>query len=99
MIDISQEQLLPLAEAAELLPPRRNGSRPHATTLHRWARHGLKDVRLEVLLVGDTTCTSLPAMQRFFERLTEKALAVDEPSATPSQRMIGVDQALDDLGI
>jgi hypothetical protein len=99
MIDISQEELLSLTDAAERLPPRRNGSRPHASTLFRWAKNGLKDVRLEVLRVGDTTFTSMPALQRFFDRLTEASLPGNQVKIPPSQRLKEVNQALDDFGV
>lgn len=39
-------------------------------TLHRWATDGLKGVRLEVIRIGGTTCTSKSALQRFFNALT-----------------------------
>ena len=99
MINIKHEQLLSLAEAAELLPARRNGSRPHASTLYRWAKNGLKGVRLEVLTVGDTTCTSLPALQRFFDRLTEVSLQLEQPSSPPTQRNTDTEKLLDDMGV
>lgn len=99
MINISHEELLPLAEAAEKLPARRNGSRPHATTLYRWAKHGLNGVRLEVLRVGDTTCTSLPALQRFFNRLTEVRLQIEQALEPPTQHMADVERSLDDMGV
>jgi hypothetical protein len=99
MIDISREELLSLAEAAEKLPARRNGSRPHASTLYRWAKHGLNGVRLEVLRVGDTTCTSVPALQSFFDRLTNATLEANQPAVSPTRRQGGVDRALDDMGV
>ena len=71
MIDISCEEILSLNEAAGRLPRRRKGSKPHVSTLYRWAQRGVKGVRLEVLQVGGTSCTSLEALQRFFERLSE----------------------------
>jgi len=98
MIDISQEELLPLSEAAELLPQRRNGRRPHASTLFRWAKHGLKGIRLEVLRVGDTTCTSAAAIQRFLERLTAATLSHDASTPAESEHHLRVSQALDEMG-
>lgn len=71
MIDFQNEQVLTLADAAKLLPPRRRGRRPHPTTLARWAKFGIRGVQLEVICVGDTTCTSVQALQRFFDLLTE----------------------------
>ena len=71
MIDISTETVLTLTEAAKRLPQRRRGSRPHVATMYRWAQRGVKGVRLEALQVGGTLCTSLEALQRFFDILSE----------------------------
>lgn len=73
MIDISLEEPITLDKAAEYCPKRRNDRRPHPNTLLNWGRHGLAGIRLEVIRVGNTTCTSVPALQRFFNRLTEAA--------------------------
>lgn len=68
-IDFTQEHVLPLEEAAKRVP-RRRGNRPvHPTTLYRWANDGLRGVHLETIQVGGTLCTSLEALQRFFEML------------------------------
>jgi hypothetical protein len=69
-IDIAHEELLPLAKAADRLPRRRNGKKTHVSTLHRWAGTGVRGIKLEALQVGGVKCTSLPALQRFFERLS-----------------------------
>lgn len=71
MINIENDKLMTLAEAARTLPRRRRGSRPHASTLYRWATRGLGGVRLEVIRVGGTLCTSQAALQSFFQELTE----------------------------
>ena len=71
MIDISTEKLISLTEAAKRLPQRRRGSRPHVATLYRWSQNGVKGVRLETLQVGGTLCTSIEALQRFFDKLSE----------------------------
>ncbi|MCH8043694.1 MAG: DUF1580 domain-containing protein [Planctomycetes bacterium] len=100
MIDLTKEELLTLSEAAGLLPPRRKGKRPHPTTLFRWASNGLRGEKLEVLRVGDTTCTSIAALQRFFRRLTE----LDDKLRDASRNDAGCDEegtegALDELGV
>ena len=71
MIDISTERVLTLNNAIAHLPHRRKGSRPHLATLYRWANRGIKGVKLETLQVGGTLCTSIEALQRFFDRLSE----------------------------
>ncbi len=71
MIDTSIETPISLSDAAKLLPSRRAGKKTHPSTLYRWATHGYKDIRLEVIRIGATLCTSQEALQRFYERTTE----------------------------
>jgi len=60
MIDLQNETVLLLREAAKRLPVR-----PHTSTLHRWAR-GLKDGRrLETVKMGGKVFTSVEACVRF----------------------------------
>lgn len=95
-INIRDEDVLTLAEAAKSksLPRRRRRRKPHASTLYRWARHGLRGVRLEVIRVGGTLCTSTEALQRFFDRLTAAAC-----NSTESPEDRAVESELDELGI
>lgn len=69
-IDISTEAVATLTEATHHLPRRRKGKRPAVSTLFRWAQKGVRGIRLETLQVGGTKCTSIEALQRFFEALT-----------------------------
>jgi hypothetical protein len=73
MIDISIEEAISLTEAAKRLPCRRRGVRPNVATLYRWAQAGCRGIRLETLCVGATRCTSMEALQRFFDALTAQA--------------------------
>ena len=70
MIDLTTETLVSFTEACQRLPRRRAGKRPHPNTLYRWASGGGRGERLETIRVGGTLCTSLEALQRFFDRLT-----------------------------
>ena len=72
MIDLTVETLVSFAEAREWLPRRRGGKRPHPNTLYRWASHGVRGHHLETIQVGGTLCTSLEALQRFFNQLSER---------------------------
>jgi hypothetical protein len=73
MIDVTRELTMSLADAAKLpiLPRRRGGKPPHATTLLRWATTGVRGVRLEVVRWGTTLCTSEEALLRFSRALSE----------------------------
>ena len=75
--DITRECVLSFAEAAKQLPLRRGGRRVHVATLYRWASAGLRGVRLETLRVGGTLCTSLKALQRFFDALSDRSSLFD----------------------
>jgi len=81
MIDFENENVVSLAEATKHLPRRRRGRRPAVATLYRWASHGLRGRRLETLQVGGTLCTSVEALQRFFDQLSEKRCHTNESPA------------------
>jgi len=86
-IDVFNEEVVSFAEAAKRLPKVRNGKKLHLSTLFRWAQAGKvandgMRVRLETIQVGGTRCTSLEALQRFFDRLTGDQDVVTPPSIT-----------------
>ena len=67
MIDTKKEKPIPLSDAAKSLR-----SRPVSrATIYRWATGGIRGVRLEVIPVGGSLCTTEDALQRFYERLSE----------------------------
>jgi hypothetical protein len=72
-IDIRTEDLIPLNDVPKLksMPRGRQGKPIHYSTIYRWALRGTKGVKLETLRVGGRICTSLPALQRFFDAATE----------------------------
>jgi Protein of unknown function (DUF1580) len=71
MIDIANEDIMTFSQAAEWLPRRRKGRKVAASTLWRWASVGIAGIRLEVIFVGASRCTSKAALQRFFEKISE----------------------------
>jgi hypothetical protein len=81
MIDIRRESILTLSEAARhpSLPRRRHGQTPHPATLFRWAQRGIRGIRLETIRIGGSLCTSVEALQRFFEELTEGSPTISSP--------------------
>jgi hypothetical protein len=105
-IDVFKESVLSLAEATKRLPRVRRGKKPHVSSLYRWAKRGKRCsdgtvARLEIIKVGGTTCTSLEALQRFFDRLTGERDIVSPPTITERQRlqeMEAVERELDALG-
>jgi Protein of unknown function (DUF1580) len=93
MIDSAHENLISLADVPGQLPDRRGGKRPHVSCVYRWAQRGIRGVRLEVLQIGGTKCTSLEALQRFFERLGAADGGETTPVRTPTQRKRAVEKA------
>jgi hypothetical protein len=72
-IDFVVEPAIPLTQAAAHVPRRRRGRKTSVSTLYRWASRGVRGVVLETLQIGGSRCTSLPALQRFFDRLSSAA--------------------------
>jgi hypothetical protein len=70
MIRIETETVRPLAAWPRRLPRRPRGRPISLATLYRWSTIGCRGVVLETLQVGGTRCTSLEALQRFFDRLS-----------------------------
>ncbi|MGD0089101.1 MAG: DUF1580 domain-containing protein [Planctomycetota bacterium] len=80
-INIQNEQLLSLKDAAKVLPPV-DGKRPHISTMWRWCRRGLRGIRLEYVRLGHRVCTSAAALSRF----TNNLAAADE--SAPSTQVV-----------
>jgi hypothetical protein len=108
VLDLTSETPLPLAAAAKLVPPGRNGKRTHLSTLLRWILQGAKSpsgeiVRLDAARLGSRWVTSREALQRFAAALTPRL--EDEPMSSPrspAARRRASDQAaneLDKIGI
>lgn len=98
-IDIAREELLTFSQAARKLPKRREGRKPAPSTVHRWAMDGHRGVRLEYVTVGGTRCTSLDALQRFFDRLTELDQSGETAPAPTVTRSKSIKAAERRLGI
>ena len=73
MIDISSEKLLTPAEIAQHIPRRRAGKKCNVATIHRWFVDGVRGIKLESICVGGTKCSSVAALQRFFDELTAQS--------------------------
>ena len=84
MIEFKEETIVSLTDAAKTLPHRRAGKKPHVSTLYRWAGNGLRAVELETIQVGGTLCTSLEALQRFFDGLGAQSGVRTQPT-TPTR--------------
>lgn len=69
-IDLQSETVVSLTQATKALPPI-DGRRIHVSTLWRWARKGVRGVRLEHIRLGHRVCTSLEALNRFAQSLAD----------------------------
>jgi hypothetical protein len=96
-VDPLSPDTLTLAQAARLLPSLRAGRPVDPSTLWRWASRGLHGVRLPIVRVGGTACTSREALRKFLadvEAARQKAVA---PPPAPVQRPPAADRAADEL--
>jgi hypothetical protein len=97
-IDIQNEELLTLKQAAQFLP-----NRPHIATLIRWWQRGCRGVKLTTILIGGQRYTSKEALQRFIEQTTAAADGAPAPRAESSKarekRLAKVEAELSAAGI
>src|SRR5690349_20799837 len=82
-IDVCIEEVVSLRDACSLLPRRRAGKKPAIETLYRWSLRGCRGIKLETVQVGATRCTSVEALQRFFDALTAAAGAATAAVTPP----------------
>jgi hypothetical protein len=73
---IKDQNIITLDEVGDHVPFRRGHKRLHVCTVYRWTKQGSRardgsKVRLPTIQVGGTKCTSLEALQWFFDRLGE----------------------------
>jgi hypothetical protein len=101
LIDIANERVVSFAEATSHLPRRRKGRKPHVATIYRWGQRGCRGVVLETIQVGGTRCTSVEALQRFFDRLSGGSAAAVAPatSMARTRQQLEVDRKLDAMGL
>lgn len=104
MIDSNKETLITLAEAARHVPRRRAGQKCSTSTLYRWTARGCRGTVLESIQIGATRCTSIEALGRFFQRLTDQTRKPTTSTPTsapipPMQARDQVDLELDRLGL
>lgn len=106
-IDVFNETVVSFREATKRLPKTSRNKNIHISTLHRWVHRGLqsrdgKVIRLEFVKMGGKICTSLEALQRFFDRLAGDVEVETPAPITRRQRLKQIEQAereLDRAGI
>ena len=101
-IDIATETVISPKGAVPYVPRRRKGKRVALATIYRWMEPGVRGVKLEYLQVGNCRCTSVQALQRFFDRLTEGPDLQAQPTRTVARRQgsaAAAEQELDREGL
>jgi hypothetical protein len=112
MFDLSTERRIGLREAAKLYPSFRNNRPTHISTPLRHITKGVRlangeVVRLEGARLGGRWTTTIEAVERFMQRLTDAALDVPKDTAATPIRMTRqrrrqldqVDRQLDTAGL
>src|SRR4051812_22603726 len=100
MIDTIAERVFPLDQIPPEMIPGRDGKPVRNVTRGLWHRRGVRGVRLETVMWGGGRCTSLEALARFYEAVSQaKALGNRRPQAiatrTRRQRDRAVREAID----
>lgn len=101
MIDLLNEQVLTIPEAAKRLPGRR-GKPIHVSTVYRWIQTGVEGIRLEAARMGGTMVTSVEALQRFLVGLSSGSPTRLNQRPGPRKRRRGSPQSrqtLRELGL
>lgn len=101
MIDIENEELISLAEAAGMVPSGRKGRSPDVKTVYLWTTAGCRGVVLSSVQAGGRRCTSKQAVLRFIQELTAASTAGKQPRrARPNEaRNRAAEAELDRLGV
>jgi len=95
---IYHEQLIRLSDVPKYIPPNAKGTRVSLPTIYRWTLRGVRGVRLECLQGPSGKATSLEAIQRFLQHLTQCSTPVSSPPVrTPRKRRQDIQQAEDFL--
>jgi hypothetical protein len=97
-IDLSTQTTFPLSDLRKHVPPRRGGKPLNIATGFRWAKDGARAadgtrVRLPIIQIGGTKCTSLEALQWFCDQLTGGGGTAPIASRTSAARRREIEKA------
>ena len=101
MIDIENETLISLAEAAAIVPCGRKGRTPDVKTVYSWTTNGCRGVVLESVQIGGRRGTSKEAVRRFIEAMTAESGASKQSLRRPpnTSRQAAIVAELERLGV
>jgi len=84
-ININDEQLLTVREAAARIPGRGKANTLHPSTIVRWATRGVGGVKLETVRIGGMLYTSTEAISRFVAAANNHSTHTDSPKPARSK--------------
>jgi len=82
LIDTTVEDPIPIVQLSQLYPHKVPGTRGKPVspmTVENWTKKGIRGIKLEVLVVGGRLCTSLAALDRFYQEVTRSKVLGDRP--------------------
>ncbi len=89
------DRLLPLSEAARLIPGKR-----HCSTMHRWRLRGVRGVRLRTCLIGGRRHVKIAWLREFINAMsTQHDQLAKPPEASLRRRSEAENSELDELGL
>ncbi len=71
MFDTIAEKPIPLDQIPPEAIPGRGGKPVHQVTLGLWHRRGVRGVKLETIMIGGRRCTSIEALNRFYQAVSQ----------------------------
>jgi hypothetical protein len=86
MINTTLEKPIPIDEIPAEHIPGRGGKPVHQVTLSLWYRRGVRGVKLETLLIGGRRCTSIEALNRFYQAISQASHPSHQPPAEAAPR-------------
>jgi hypothetical protein len=100
-IDPLDPEVRPLAQMARSLGRLRDERPVSPSTLWRWASRGLRGVRLEIVRIGGTACTTPDAIRRFLVEVEARRTQTipEQPTAPHPTRASAAAEELEVLGI
>src|SRR5262245_46280267 len=97
-MDVGREQVMPLTGAARFVGKLRGTAKVAVQTLMRWATKGSRGVVLETICSGGSRCTSVEALQRFFDAVTEAKTVTSVHGPQPQAAAVAMPRRGVDLG-
>ena len=94
-LDLENDDVLSLSQAAAKLPRLRSGRKVHVSTLFRWTQHGTGGRKLQTWKLGGRRVTTLRALEAFIEPVSsDSEKPARQASPRREQQLAAVDAKL-----